>query len=137
MEKITKLVVLGLVLNDKEELLLSRRYDPDYPEAHLKWDLVGGTNEFGELLEETATREIKEETGYMVKTERMLPTYTSKIWRGNEKDMYCVVVCFVCKLVGGEQVIEDKKIDKLEWVERERLKSYDLLPTVKKFLEFI
>ncbi len=53
MENKTKLVVLGLIKNDKNQYLLSQRYDLDVPEAHLKWDLVGGTNEFGEDLEET------------------------------------------------------------------------------------
>lgn len=37
MENKTKLVVLGLIKNDKNQYLLSQRYDLDVPEAHLKW----------------------------------------------------------------------------------------------------
>lgn len=45
-----KLIVLGLIKNDKNEFLLSQRYNPDILDAHLRWDLPGGTNEFGESL---------------------------------------------------------------------------------------
>ncbi|MFH0856281.1 MAG: hypothetical protein V1860_00085 [bacterium] len=36
-----KLVILGLIENEKNEVLLSQRYDLKVPEAHLKWDLPG------------------------------------------------------------------------------------------------
>lgn len=71
--KKTKLIVLGLITNNKNEILLSQRFDPDIKDAHLKWDLLGGTNEFGESLETTLKREIKEETGLRVKVMNLLP----------------------------------------------------------------
>ena len=49
----SKLVILGLIENQNHEFLLSQRYEPKLPEVHLKWDLPGGRNEFGESLEET------------------------------------------------------------------------------------
>ena len=93
MENKTKLVVLGLIKNDKNEYLLSQRYDLDVPEAHLKWDLVGGTNEFGEDLEETLYREVFEETGLKVKilnesTYEHKKTHSnlfSRIWRSQRR----------------------------------------------------
>ncbi len=46
MKQKSKLVVLGLIKNKENKFLLSQRYDPDIPEAHLKWDLPWWTNEF-------------------------------------------------------------------------------------------
>lgn len=46
-----------LVLNDKKELLLNLRTDTN------TWGIPGGSMELYETIEETAIRELKEETG--------------------------------------------------------------------------
>ena len=73
MDRKTKLIVLGLIQNEKKEFLTSVRFDPKVPEAHLKFDFVGGTNEFVESLEATLVREIREETGLEVIVLKMFP----------------------------------------------------------------
>lgn len=59
------------IINDKEEILLLRRRDSG------KWTMPGGTLEFGEDLKTCATREVKEETGYIVKVTDIIGTYTN------------------------------------------------------------
>jgi 8-oxo-dGTP pyrophosphatase MutT (NUDIX family) len=57
------LLVVGatvVVFNDKKEILLQQRSESR------KWGFPGGVMEYGESLEETAHRELQEETGLMV-----------------------------------------------------------------------
>jgi 8-oxo-dGTP pyrophosphatase MutT (NUDIX family) len=135
MKKKKKLVVLGIVENNKGQVLISQRHDPKVKEAHLKWDLIGGTNEFGESLAETAKREIFEETGMNVKVLRMLPECASKFWEHKDFLQYTHVFCYICKLIGGKLHLEDHKINKLKWVNVGELDNFEFLPTTKVFID--
>lgn len=137
MENKTKLVVLGLIKNDKNQYLLSQRYDLDVPEAHLKWDLIGGTNEFGEDLEETLGREVFEESGLKVEILNLLPKSTSRHWSHTKFNIHAIVLCYHCKMLSGELCLDDPKINDLKWVNKENLKDYDFLPTTKPFIDLI
>lgn len=137
MENKTKLVVLGLIKNDKNQYLLSQRYDLDVLEAHLKWDLVGGTNEFGEDLAETLYREVFEETGLKVKILNLLPKSTSRHWNHTKLNIHAIVLCYHCEMISGTLCLNDPKINDLKWVNKENLKNYDFLPTTKPFIDLI
>lgn len=137
MENKTKLVVLGLIKNDKNQYLLSQRFDLDVAEAHLKWDLIGGTNEFGEDLEETLHREIFEEAGLKVQILNLLPKSTSRRWRHVKYNIHAIVLCYHCKMLSGATHLNDPKINDLKWVEKNDLKNYEFLPTTKPFIDLI
>ena len=72
-----KVIVEGIIEDEKGNILMSQRQDPEIKEAHLKWDLPGGTNEFGESLKDTLKREILKETGLKVKVLEMSPYCSS------------------------------------------------------------
>ncbi|MFZ4632187.1 MAG: NUDIX hydrolase [Patescibacteria group bacterium] len=131
----TKLVVLGLIKNNNGEYLISQRFDPDFGDAHLKWDLPGGTNEFGESLEETLKREVVEETGLIVDVLDMMPHSVSKVWKSSNGDVHVILVCYHCVMISGELNTEDKKINDLKWVKPSDIYSFELLSTTKQFLE--
>lgn len=57
------LPVLGIIVNDKRQVLLVQRNNPESPYSHLKWAFPGGGIEFGEHPNETLIREIREEVG--------------------------------------------------------------------------
>ncbi|MGF7050818.1 8-oxo-dGTP pyrophosphatase MutT (NUDIX family) [Paenibacillus sp. DS2015] len=59
MEKYTHLGVYGVLIHDNKILLIKKARGPHTG----KWDLPGGTIEFGEEPYETLRREVKEETG--------------------------------------------------------------------------
>ncbi|WP_439382163.1 NUDIX hydrolase [Amycolatopsis lexingtonensis] len=54
-----------LLLNRDNEVLLIHARDPDNPDHHW-WELPGGGQDPGEKLEDTARREIAEETGLVL-----------------------------------------------------------------------
>ena len=137
MEKKVKIVILGAIKNDCGELLISQRNDPKVPEAHLKWDLIGGANEFGEDPQETIHREALEETGFAVKVEGLLPEVVSHVWHHDDYLLQVVVFCYRCRAIQKETNPHDVKIENLKWVSLKDLSDYDFLPTVQPFLKLL
>ena len=60
----------GCIRNDNGEILLQKRKDKNV------WGFPGGAIEIGESAQETAIREIKEETGLDVFPKKMIGVYT-------------------------------------------------------------
>lgn len=135
MEKITKIIAIGIVEYPDRRILLSQRCEPENPKAHLKWELPGGKNEFGEALEETVKREILEETGLEVEVVRLLPKCIHQMWDYPNHVQHTLVFCFVCKVTGGKLHKRDHKIAQNVILHPEEALKRDLLPGVKAFLD--
>ncbi len=135
MEKKQKVVVLGIIENIEGEILVSQKLDPKILEAHLKWDVPGGTNEFGESLDETLAREILEETGLNVDVLDLLGECVSKEWEHEDYLQHTLVFCYHCKLVDGKLHLKDHKINELKWMFPLDALDLDLLSTTKVFIE--
>ncbi|MDJ0333584.1 NUDIX hydrolase [Planococcus sp. S3-L1] len=97
-----------LVVNQKNELLLQHRNDGG-------WGLPGGLMELDESLEDTARREVKEETGLDIGDLRLLgvfsgPDYFFKVANGDE--FYSVTAVFLSNDVKGKiQVDESESVE--------------------------
>ena len=137
MKKTSKLIVLGIIENKKGEILISQRFEEELPEVHLKWDLPGGKNEFGESLEQTLIREILEETGLSVSIIKLLPKTISKVWEYIDRHQHTIVLCYQCKLISGKLHLNDKKINDLKWVKKDEMENFDFLPSSREFIEII
>ncbi len=104
--RINPAVIVGVV---KRDCLLITRYRQGY--AHNA--LVAGFTEIGETLEQTAEREVMEETGIKVKNIRY---YKSQPW-GMAQD---ILVGFFCEADGdGEIHMDESELKYAEWVKRE------------------
>jgi len=69
-EKVILVFAGGCLFNDEGKVLLQKRGDSG------KWGFPGGAIELGETPEETAVRELKEETGLDVEVESLIGIYT-------------------------------------------------------------
>ncbi|RLG92300.1 MAG: hypothetical protein DRO36_01835 [Candidatus Hecatellales archaeon] len=124
------LAASALVKRNGKVLLVRRRYEP----GSGRWALPGGMVEYGETVEETAKREVKEETNVDVEVEKLLGVY-NLILRdeyGRVKRQY-VIVCFegvgkTFKLKPNHEVLD------LGWFKPEELDKLQLVTTTRMAL---
>lgn len=88
----------AIILDDQGRVLLSHRRDMD------AWNLPGGGLEPGELPNEAAIRETREETGLQVAMERLVGVYGKE--GGDE-----LVFAFACAVISGALAATDEADD--------------------------
>ncbi len=104
--RINPAVIIGVKNGDR---ILLTKYRSGF--AHNA--LVAGFTEFGETLEETVVREVKEETGLSVRNIRY---YKSQPW-GIAQD---VLAGFYCDVDGDDKIVMDEhELRYADWVKRE------------------
>ena len=95
------LVGAGALVHDgrKKILLVKRKFPPNAR----KWALPGGLVELGERVEDTVTREIREETGLDIALERLLDVATDIHLDTKGKTRYhYVLIDYLARMVKGE-----------------------------------
>lgn len=128
------LIVKGIVLNDKGEILFVRRKREWHAEAHGKWEFPGGKINFNEKPEDAVIREIKEESGYDAAVTGMIPTMLSAKWDYPDKESQQLLVCYTCELTGGGPVLADSGVSEIRWFNLSAAMKLDSLPGTKEFL---
>ena len=99
------LVLVGtnvIIYNTHHEYLLQQR-------ANGNWGLMGGLMEVGESLEETAIREVYEESGLTIESLMQLQTFSGTAFRfklKNEDEIYVVTTLFLAHQVSGEMAYD-------------------------------
>jgi len=130
-------IVKSLVVNEKKEVLFVRRKKEEMKQAHNKWEFPGGKIDFGEHPEQTAIRETKEETGYNIKVNYLLPKLISSKWESLEREGHQILICYVCSLLGGKSVIPDHGVSEIKWFKiNEVPRDSECLPGTTDFLNF-
>ena len=111
------LVAAGMVIhNDKGEILLQQRRDCGL------WGLSGGICELDESVEETAHRELMEETGLTAEIEYLLGVYSKGSAKlGNGDELQCVTTIFVSHITGGTPSESNEETVSLGWFSKENL----------------
>ena len=123
-------VSAGVVIrNDKGKFFAALRGKGARNEAG-KWEFPGGGVEFGEDLEQTAVREIKEEHGIELEVLEFLSV--ENIILKNEGHHW-VAITYLCRIKEGEpKILEPHKCDKIGWFTLEELSQMPLsIITVK------
>ncbi len=122
----------GVVVKDAVHILLARR------EEH--WQLPKGLVEEGEKIEETAIREVKEETG--INARIIKPLGKINYWYYREgKRIYKTVYFFLMEAISGDIKEHDSEMDEVRWFEMDEAlekiayrNEKDILEKVKKEL---
>ena len=92
-----------IILNDQQEVLLQHRTDGG-------WGLPGGLMELGESLEETARREVKEETSLEIGELTLVNIFSGKDYHfkvSNGDELYSVTAVYITKDVRGKMDIDE------------------------------
>lgn len=102
--------VAGVVVREDGRVLVIKRADNG------AWEAPGGVLELDERPEDGACREVLEETGIKVETERLTGVYKN-MKRG------VVALVFRCRPVGGEEHTSDESVD-VSWFTRKEVESH-------------
>lgn len=126
-----KLATLCYIRKNNHTLMLHRvKKKNDYHEG--KWNGLGGKFELGETPEECAVREIKEESGLIVKDLKLKGFITFPLFDGND-DWYVFV--FVIDKFEGELIDSPEGI--LKWIPDKDLLNINLWDGDKIFIPWL
>ena len=101
--------------NEKGQILMQQRV---YPTG--KWGLPGGLMELGESTEETARREVFEETGLHIGELRLLGVYSGKDYlciAQNGDEFYTVVTAYITTDFSGVLSVYDQESISMKWID--------------------
>ena len=101
-----------LVFNEERKVLMQFRND------YKQWGFPGGAMELGESFEETAKRDLKEETNLNIIEAKMIKVLSGKdTYREypNGDKLYDITAIFVVKKYNGDLIVNASESNKLDW----------------------
>ncbi|MEK6936875.1 MAG: NUDIX domain-containing protein [Nanoarchaeota archaeon] len=118
-----------LILKDNKVLLGKRHPDPKKATSALHgegtWTMPGGKLEFLETFEETAIRELEEETGMKAKSLKFISIANDKV-----EDAHFVTIGMLCdEFDGMPKVLEPNKITEWQWFSLDNLPKPMFFPS--------
>ncbi|WP_281975731.1 NUDIX hydrolase [Halobacillus litoralis] len=118
-----------IIVNENGEILLQHRTDGG-------WGLPGGLMELGESLEQTARREVSEETGLRIGSLQLLDIFSGEDYHfkvDNGDELYSVTAVYMTKEIDGELSQNPKESIGLSFFPSDRLPSN----LKKEYLDYI
>ncbi|MCL5795463.1 MAG: NUDIX domain-containing protein [Patescibacteria group bacterium] len=120
----------GVILKRGNYILLGKRHpDPDKADSAFRssgeWSLPGGKMEWGETLEQGAIREVKEETGIIIKNPKVISVHNCK----NKHAHFMTVGLIATKFTGQARVMEPDEMTEWRWFPINKLPSPRYFPS--------
>jgi 8-oxo-dGTP diphosphatase len=134
---------LGLpVSRDGKKVLLTERHAPGIPAWHHKWQLAGGSVDFGETMEAAVVREMYEELRVHAKIIHPYPIVKTSIWYADESDekMDTQVILIAYLVDIGDQTPDlsqdpDWETSAYGWYTLDEARKLDMLPLTLPIVE--
>lgn len=118
---------VGLLIKDRK-LFLNKRRDV-HEKMNNKWEFPGGGVDNGESVAECLLREVKEETGFDVAIDTLIPKIYSITGNADTTDPYQVfLIPHICHIVGGELRLAEEESAGHGWFTLSEALELDLLP---------
>lgn len=128
-----RIACLGIVFNEKGQILLLRRHQPNH-HTHDMWNLPGGGLEFGEHPKEAVIREIKEEANIEAKLLSRHPYVYTEVREESKKQI--LLLGFLAEYVSGEATGEqDEGVSEARWFEYEEIDFTHTLPFTQEMID--
>ena len=118
----------AVVVDDEGLILLQRRSDSG------NWALPGGAMDIGETLAQSAVREVKEETGFDVRIDRIIgiysdPAHVFAYADGEVRQEFSI--CLACTIVGGSLAVSHESTD-VRFFTFNEVPSLTMHPSIRK-----
>ncbi|MFA7314851.1 MAG: RdgB/HAM1 family non-canonical purine NTP pyrophosphatase [Candidatus Magasanikbacteria bacterium] len=126
-------VPVGIIIKEGK-MLISKRNDPHNIRFHGKWELPGGSVEYGETLEENVKREVLEETACDVEVVCQLDKTQVVASVGKNFSYQVYLIPFVCKFISSVGKINDTEVIEIKFIDLAEIKDYDFIEKNKEFL---
>jgi 8-oxo-dGTP diphosphatase len=126
------LIGVGAVIVCSGKILLEKRKNEP---GKGKWSIPGGLVELGERAEQTAIREVEEETGLTVEKPDLIDVVDNvELDRDGKVRYHFVIIDYFVKLRGGEPKAASDAAE-LRWVRLDDVESYLLTSTFREFFK--
>jgi ADP-ribose pyrophosphatase YjhB (NUDIX family) len=121
----------AVVVDDEGRILLQRRSDSG------NWALPGGAMDIGETLAQSVIREVKEETGFDVRIERIVgiysdPAHVFAYEDGEVRQEFSI--CLACAIVGGILEVSYESTD-VRFFAFDALEGLTMHPSIRKRID--
>ena len=125
-----------VIISDSNNILMQLRTD------NKKWGLPGGSIEIGEKVEETAIREVAEETGLLIvlKDLKLFDVFSGESQHyiyPHGDEVYNVVTVFTANVYSGELHIDNEESSALQFFEINKLPLEISPPDIEVVGEYI
>lgn len=123
-------VGLGVMIFKDNKILLGKRHkDPNKADSELRgegtWTMPGGKLEYGETFEEGAIREVKEETGIILKDTKVICINNDK----NEHAHFITIGLLSDNFEGKTRIMEPDEITEWKWFGLDNLPKNIFFPS--------
>ncbi len=124
----------GVFIYKEGQVLLQKRRD------NACWSFHGGAMEIGESVEDTAKRELLEETGLIANKLEFLGVFSGKEKQytyPNDDKVYIVGIDYICEDFSGTPLSETDETTELKWFDIDNLPQNISLPDKEPFEAFV